>query len=97
MKSLYTKNMVQGLQYISFKDRICEGCIFGKQHTVLFPLGPACKARSLLQLIHADLCGPMRTPSLNSSRYFFLIVDDYTRINWVIFFKEKAKAFQKKI
>ena len=46
-------------------------------------------------MIHADLCGPMKTPSLNGSRYFFLIVDDYKRVSWVYFLKEKAKAFQK--
>ena len=60
-----------------------------------FPLGPAWRARVPLVLIHADLCGPMKPLSLNSSRYFFLIVDDYTRMSWVYFMKEKAKAFKK--
>ena len=60
-----------------------------------FPLGPAWSARVPLELIHADFCGPMKPLSLNSSRYFFLIVDDYTRMSWVYFMKEKAKAFKK--
>ena len=37
----------------------------------------------------------MKTPSLNGSKYFFLIVDDYIRISWVYFLKEKLEAFQK--
>ena len=61
---------------------------------MLFPLGRACKARAPLELIYADLCGPMRTPSLKSSIYVFLIVDEYIKINWVNFLKEKAKGFQ---
>ena len=39
IKLLYTKNMFQGLPTISFKNHVCEGCIFGKQHRVPFPLG----------------------------------------------------------
>ena len=46
-----------------------------------------------LELIYADLCGPMKTSSLNGGKYFFIIVDDYIIMIWVYFLKEKAKAF----
>ena len=95
MKLLYTKNMVEGLPSISFENQVCQGCIFGKQHRVPFPLGPNWRAQAPLQLIHAYLCGPMKTPSLKGSRYFLLIVDDYTGLSWVYFLKEKSEAFQK--
>ena len=62
---------------------------------MLFPLGPAWRARAPLELIHAYLCGLMKTPSLNGSMYFFLIVDDYTSMSWIYFLKEKSMAFQK--
>ena len=83
MKLLYTKNMVQGLPYISFEDQVCEGYIFEKQQRVPLPLDQAWRARAPLELIHADLCEPTKTPSLNGSMYFFLVVDDYTRMSWV--------------
>ena len=37
----------------------------------------------------------MKTPSLNGSRHFFLIVDYYKRMSWVYFLKAKLEAFQK--
>nr|GEW58374.1 retrovirus-related Pol polyprotein from transposon TNT 1-94 [Tanacetum cinerariifolium] len=32
-----------------------------------------------LQLLHKDLCGPMRVASINGKRYVLVIVDDYFR------------------
>ncbi|GKA14501.1 retrovirus-related pol polyprotein from transposon TNT 1-94 [Tanacetum coccineum] len=29
-----------------------------------------------------DLCGPMRTKSINGKKYVLVIVDDYTRFGW---------------
>ena len=36
-----------------------------------------------------DLCGPTRTKSTYGEHYFMLIIDDYTRLTWVYFLKEK--------
>jgi len=47
----------------------------------LIPVGKAWKASECLQLVHADLCGPMNTKSLGGGRYFLLITDDYSRMN----------------
>ena len=44
MKVLDTKNMVEGLPSISLGNQVCEGCIYGKQHRVSFPLGPDWRA-----------------------------------------------------
>ena len=46
-----------------------------------------------LEIIHADLCGPTRTPTLQGERYFALFVDDYTRMMWVYFIKYKSEPF----
>ena len=35
-----------------------------------------------LEIIHADLCGPTRNPTLQGERYFSLFVDEYTRMMW---------------
>ena len=86
--------MVQGLTYISFENKVYEGCILGKQHRVPFPLGLAWRAQPQIELIHSDLCGPMKTQSINGRKYFFLILDDYKRMNRVYFLKEKKIAFK---
>jgi transposase InsO family protein len=35
----------------------------------------------------------MRTPSLNNNRYFILFIDDFSRMTWVYFIKEKSEVF----
>jgi len=48
-----------------------------------------------LELVHIDLCGPTRTQSLQGENYFMLLINDYSRMKWVTFLKEKSEAFQK--
>nr|GFC41541.1 retrovirus-related Pol polyprotein from transposon TNT 1-94 [Tanacetum cinerariifolium] len=45
-----------------------------------------------LQLLHMDLCGPMRISSINGKRYILVIVDDYSRYTWVQFLRSKDEA-----
>jgi transposase InsO family protein len=92
LQLLKKRNMVVGLPSIQNNDRICEGCIYGKMHRLPFPK-TAWRARAPLELVHADICGPTRTPSLNNKRYFLLFVDDYTRMMWIYFLDQKSEAF----
>jgi hypothetical protein len=48
-----------------------------------------------LELVHTDLCGPTRTKSLQGESYFMFLIDDYTRMTWVTFLKNKSEAFEK--
>nr|CAD1820646.1 unnamed protein product [Ananas comosus var. bracteatus] len=89
---LKEKNMVLGLPSINKVDKICEGCVYGKLHRLPFPK-TSWRAKAPLELIHADICGPTRTPSFNQKRYFLLFVDDYTRMMWIYFLEQKSEAF----
>ena len=42
--------------------------------------------------MHANICGLMRTYSLNNNKYFVVFVNDFSRMTWVYFAKEKSKA-----
>ncbi|GKC88023.1 retrovirus-related pol polyprotein from transposon TNT 1-94, partial [Tanacetum coccineum] len=54
------------------------------------------KARKLteskLELLHMDLCGPMRVASINGNKYILVIVNDYSRYTWVYFLRTKDEA-----
>ena len=52
-------------------------------------LSPHKQAR--LALIQFDIAGPFPT-SLRRNRYFLLIIDNYSRKNWVIPLKQKSDA-----
>jgi hypothetical protein len=42
---------------------ICEGCIKGKHQRTSFPTDGATRASQLLEIVHIDVCRPMRTTS----------------------------------
>ena len=46
-----------------------------------------------LELLHMDLFGPSRTPSLGGKSYAFVIVDDFSRYTWVLFLSQNNEAF----
>lgn len=94
LKLLVDKGMVLGLPKIDSIE-LCEGCIYGKQTRKSFPVGKAWRASKCLELIHADLCGPMHTTSFGGSRYFLLFTDDCSRMSWVYFLESKSETFQK--
>nr|GEY90405.1 hypothetical protein [Tanacetum cinerariifolium] len=48
--------------------------------------------KEILSLLHMDLCGPMRTESINKKRYVLVIIDDYTRFGWVRFLRTKDET-----
>nr|GEX16278.1 hypothetical protein [Tanacetum cinerariifolium] len=45
-----------------------------------------------LQLLHMDLCGPMRVASINGKRYVLIIVDDYSIYTWTHFLRSKDET-----
>ena len=92
LKLLNQKEMVYGLPEIN-QVGVCEGCILGKQAKFSFPKGQAMRATQVLELVHADLCGPMQTESLGGSKYFLLFTDDYSRMSWVYFLQSKGEVF----
>ncbi|KAJ9548348.1 hypothetical protein OSB04_020891 [Centaurea solstitialis] len=55
--------MVKDLPRITPLEKVCEGCVLGKQTKKPFPVGKSKRASKILELMHADLCGPMRTDS----------------------------------
>ena len=85
--------MVQGIHEIHTEVDPCERCIMEKQHRKSFPKGVSWRATLLLELTHTDNCGPMKTLSLGNERYFLIFIDNFSRMTWVYFLKEKSEAF----
>ena len=94
LQLLKQKDMVRGLPQINQIEGVCEGCVYGKMHHLSFPK-TSWRAKAPLGLVHADIYGPTRTPSLGNKRYFILFVDDYTRMVWLYFIQQKSDAFSK--
>lgn len=58
-----------------------------------FPKGLAKRAMKSIELAHADVCRPMRVVSLNNNLLFVAFIDDFSRLTWVYFAKEKSVVF----
>ncbi|CAL2238315.1 unnamed protein product [Prunus armeniaca] len=70
VKQLRDKEMVHGLPQLEDYSGVCEGCQFGKQHREEFPRNQAQRATAPLELVHVDLCGPMRNDSIAGNKKF---------------------------
>ena len=84
LKMLNQNNIVLGSPKLKEME-CCDARVLGKHACKPFPSGKAWRATEKLQLIHADLCGPMQTNSLGGSKYVLLFIDDYTRMCCVFF------------
>ncbi|KAH9724151.1 hypothetical protein KPL70_007382 [Citrus sinensis] len=91
---LYMKknNLVKDLPELKDESSRCVACQYGKQTRILFQQNKAWRAIQRLQLIHTDVGGPMKTPSLNNSKYYIVFIDDYSRMCWIYFMKLKSKV-----
>jgi hypothetical protein len=77
------------------QDSMCKPCQVGKQNKTQFKSKSFTSIEKPLQLVHMDLCGPSRQEGIGKENYFMLIIDDYSKLTWVAFLKEKAEAFEK--
>ncbi|KAI3672653.1 hypothetical protein L6452_38750 [Arctium lappa] len=64
----------------------------GKMKRSSFKSKTESSTSSALELIHMDLCGPMRTVSINEKKYLLVIIDDYSRYTWLEFLRNKSNA-----
>ena len=46
----------------------------------------------MLELIHLDVCGPMKVMSLGGARYFVTFIDDFSRKVWTYALKFKDQV-----
>ncbi|GJY94722.1 retrovirus-related pol polyprotein from transposon TNT 1-94, partial [Tanacetum coccineum] len=67
-------------------------CEQGKSKKASFPPKLVPSTKFELELLHMDLCEPMRVASINGKRYILVIVDDYSRYTWVFFLHTKDEA-----
>nr|GEX41449.1 ribonuclease H-like domain-containing protein [Tanacetum cinerariifolium] len=70
---LSKKDVVIGLPKLKYvKDQLCSSCEFSKEKISSFKskAGPCSKGR--LNLLHMDLCGPMRVANINGKKYILM-------------------------
>ena len=53
------------------------------------------RVKRILELVHSDVFGPVKVPSLGNSMYYVSFIDDFSRNTWIYFLKKKSEVFDK--
>ncbi|GJS93572.1 retrovirus-related pol polyprotein from transposon TNT 1-94 [Tanacetum coccineum] len=86
-------DIVTGLPKLKFfKDHICSSCELWKAKHNSFKTKTTPSSKRRLQILHMDLCGPMRVESFKGKKYVMVIVDDYSRYTWTYFLRSKDET-----
>ena len=59
-----------------------------------FPSGGK-RTKHILELVHNDVFGPVKVPSLGKSVYYVSFIDDFSRNKWIYFLKKKSEVFDR--
>lgn len=88
-------SIVRGLpKLVKPENVLCKDCQMGKMTFVSFK-SKSFSIENILDLVHTDLCGPMRSKSYFGDNYFMIFIDDYSKMMWVTFLRQKYEAFSK--
>nr|GEV57853.1 hypothetical protein [Tanacetum cinerariifolium] len=75
---IFRKDIVIDLAKLKYvKDQLCSSCKLSKAKRTSFKSKSFPSLKGRLNLLHIDLCGPMRVASINGKKYILVIVDDY--------------------
>ncbi|KAI3510580.1 hypothetical protein L1887_17688 [Cichorium endivia] len=93
LNKLVAMDLVCGMPALKFdNDSLCSACEHGKQTTQRHPTVINPRITEPLSLLYMDLCGPSAVESIGKKKYILVIVDDYSRFNWVLFLRNKSYA-----
>ncbi|GKA99407.1 retrovirus-related pol polyprotein from transposon TNT 1-94 [Tanacetum coccineum] len=86
-------DIMAGLPKLKFvKHHLYSFCELGKAKHKSFKTKITPSSKRRLQILHMDLCGPIRVESFNGKKYVLVIVDDYSRYTWTYFMRSKDET-----
>ncbi|GFS59818.1 retrovirus-related Pol polyprotein from transposon TNT 1-94 [Trichonephila clavipes] len=93
---LNCKYMLKMKDYIDIdnvNNFTCETCDISKVTRKAHYSIDIYQSSQILELPHADLCGPINIESHGGAKYFMVIVDDFSGMNFTYFLKNKYEVF----
>ena len=88
------KSMLKGLPQLDVLiDTVCARCQYGKEHQLPYKESKF-KAKEPLELVHFDVFGPIKEPSIGGMRYMVTFIDVFSWYVWVFFMKENLTYSQ---
>ena len=95
MREMQSSECVTGLKCNNLADlRECKTCLAGEMTRAPFTKRESL-ASDLLEIVHSDVCGPVRVNSLAVARFFITFIDDRSRWCQIYFMKNKSEVIDK--
>ncbi|KAI9197977.1 hypothetical protein LWI28_007873 [Acer negundo] len=79
------------LNFLAESNNACHICPLAKQSRLPFHPSVISSIKPF-EIIHCDIWGRYRHPSLSGAYYFLTIVDDYTRFTWIFLMRHKDET-----
>jgi hypothetical protein len=97
LSTLNKNDMVLGLNFIRQSNNhyldMCRACVHGKMTKRDHPKYPhPIASKHALDRIHADIVGPITPVALGGYRWFMTVIDEATRMTWIILLRTKEEA-----
>lgn len=94
LNTMFKNNLVKGVNLKQcVLEKECEACAKSKICSQQFSKETS-RSKTVLDLIHSDICGPMKE-SIGGAKYFMTFIDDYSRRIFVYFLNKKSEALSK--
>lgn len=90
MEWLAKRNVIPDLKHAELEP--CEHCLAGKQNRISFHNHSSSRKTELLELVHTDICGPLKVKTKGGASYFVTFIDDHSRKLWVYALKNKDQV-----
>lgn len=91
MKQL--KGLIYGMENAQMDNFECITCAKGKISEMPYPKKATNRAKSVLEIVHTDICGPISCESMGKAKYFVTFIDDFSRYVKVYFMKSRSEVF----
>lgn len=83
------KRMVPHLSHLQTLD--CGSCQLGKHARVYFPSSVNSRATSPFDIVHSDVWGPSRVPTILDYKYYVIFINDFSRCTWLFLLKDRSE------
>ncbi|GKE02640.1 retrovirus-related pol polyprotein from transposon TNT 1-94, partial [Tanacetum coccineum] len=90
IQSLASHELVRNLPKLKFDQHFCDACKIGKQAYASHKAKNIVSTTRCLELLHMDLFSPSAIRSYGGNRYTLVIVDDYSRKDYLTKFDPKS-------
>lgn len=93
IRKMASNGSINGLKIIECGiQEVCDTCMKGKMTRLPFPKKSTSESSAVLDLIHTDVCGPMRTETPSGKRWMITLIDDFSGFTFVVLLTDKSDA-----